>query len=211
MSLPDLAANLTVSGPDIPGKSLTGDLKGSAAVDGAKESAQANLAGKIADSNIKARLAHRQLQVAPAINFDVEVDQLDVDRYFPPAPAGQQQKQPEKPFDLTGLRDLNANGTIRIGSLKANNLKATNVRLDVKANDGRVDLNPLTANLYQGTLASAVSINAAPATPTFAVKHNMNGVSVGAAAQGPRQQRHARRQGQRHARRDDAGQHGRAR
>ena len=101
-----------------------------------------------------------------------------MDRYFPPAPAGQQQKQPEKPFDLSGLRDLNANGTIRIGSLKANNLKATNVRLDLKANGGRVDLNPLTANLYQGTLASAVSINAAPATPAFAVKHNMNGVSI---------------------------------
>ena len=108
----------------------------------------------------------------------MEVDQLDVDRYFPPAPAGQQQKQPEKPFDLTGLRDLNANGTIRIGSLKANNLKATNVRVDVKASGGRVDLNPLTANLYQGTLASAVTINAAPATPAFTVKHNMNAVSV---------------------------------
>jgi AsmA protein len=177
LSLPDLAANLTVSGPDIPGKSLTGDLKGSAAVDGAKERAQANLAGKIADSNIKAKLAIGGGKT-PGINFDVEVDQLDVDRYFPPAPAGQQQKQPEKPFDLTGLRNLNANGTIRIGSLKANNLKASNVRVDLKAHNGRVDLNPVTANLYQGSLVSAVSINAAPATPAFTVKHNMNAVSV---------------------------------
>src|SRR5262249_50735082 len=115
----------------------------------------------------------------PAIHFDLEVDQLDIDRYFPPTPAGKQQKQPEKPLDLTALRDLNATGTLRIGSLKANNLKATNVRLDVKASAGRVDFNPLTANLYQGTLASAVSINAAPAAPTFAVKHHMTGISVG--------------------------------
>ncbi|HZM47108.1 MAG TPA: AsmA family protein [Burkholderiales bacterium] len=178
VNLSNLAANLTVSGPDVPGKSLTGELKGSAAVDAAKESAQANLAGKIADSNIKARLGIGGGKTT-GIHFDVDVDQLDVDRYFPPAPAGQQQKQTEKPFDLTGLRNLNANGTIRIGSLKANNLKATNVRVDVKAGGGRVELNPLTANLYQGTLASAVTVNAAPATPTFAAKHKMNGVSVG--------------------------------
>jgi len=176
VSLSSLAASITVSGPALPGKSLAGELKGSAAVDGLKESAQANVAGKIADSNVKARLAIASFK-APAVNFDVDVDQLDVDRYFPPAPSGQS-KQPEKPFDLSGLKNVNANGTIRIGSLKADNLKATNVRLTVKANGGRVDLNPLTANLYQGSLASAVSINAAPATPAFAVKHSMNGVSI---------------------------------
>lgn len=178
VSLPNLAANITASGPDLPGKSLSGELKGSAAIDGAKESVQANVAGKIADSNVKGRVGISHF-AAPAISFDVEVDQLDVDRYFPPAPAGRQQKQPEKPLDLTGLRSVNANGTLRVGALKFNNIKATNVRLDVKANGGRVDLNPLTANLYQGTLASSVSINAAPAAPTFAVKHNMSGISIG--------------------------------
>lgn len=178
VSLPNLAANITASGPDLPGKSLSGELKGSAAVDGAKQSVQANVAGKIADSDVKGHVGVSHFTVS-AINFDLEVDQLDVDRYFPPAPAGKQQKQPEKPLDLSGLRNLNANGTLKVGSLKFNNITATNVRLDVKANGGRVDLNPLTANLYQGTLASAVSINAAPAIPTFAVQHNMNGISVG--------------------------------
>jgi AsmA protein len=178
VNLPNLAANITVSGPDLPGKSLSGELKGSAAVDGAKQSVQASLAGKIADSNVKGRVGISHF--APlAINFDVEVDQLDVDRYFPPTPAGKQQKQPEKPLDLSALKALNATGTLRIGSLKANNLKASNVRLDIRANAGRLDLNPLTANFYQGALASTVSINAAPATPTFAVKHNMTGINVG--------------------------------
>jgi AsmA protein len=171
-----LAANITASGPNLPGKSLSGELKGSASLDAAKQTVQANLAGKIADSNVKGRVGISHF-AAPAINFDLEIDQLDVDRYFPPAPPGQ--KQPEKPFDLAGLRDLRATGTLRIGSLKANNLKASNVRLDLKANAGRADLSPITANFYQGSLSSAVAINAAPATPTFAIKHTMNGVSVG--------------------------------
>src|SRR6185503_6219384 len=85
----------------------------------------------------------------------------------------------EEPFDLTGLRALNATGTLKIGSLKANNVKASNVSAELKAKDGQVDLNPLRADFYQGKLASAIAINAAPATPTFAVKHNMSGISVG--------------------------------
>jgi len=155
-------------------------ITGNAVVDLAKERVQANLAGKVTDSNIKARLDVAGF-ATPDISFDAEVDQLDVDRYLASAPSGQQQKQPgkEQPFDLSGLKNLRASGTLKIGLLTANNIRAANVRLDVKANAGRVDVNPLTANFYQGTLSSTIAINAAPATPTFAVKHNMSGVSIG--------------------------------
>jgi AsmA protein len=154
-------------------------------VDGAKQRARALLAGKLADSSVKARLDNAGF-TAPAFDFDVEVDQLDVDRYLPqPAGGGQspgadkQAKKGEQPFDLSGLRGLRAAGTLKIGALKANNVRASNVRLDLKASGGRLDVNPLTAGFYEGTLASAISINAAPAVPAFTVKHNMNGVSVG--------------------------------
>ena len=159
-------------------------LTGSADVDGAKEHARASLAGKIADSSVKARLDIAGF-AKPAVNFDVEIDQLDVDRYLTrPAGGGQspgagKQAEKEQPFDLSGLRDLRAAGTLKIGALKANNVKASSVRADVKANGGRVNLDPVTADFYQGKLASAITINAAPATPTFAVRHRFNGISVG--------------------------------
>jgi len=159
-------------------------LTGNADVDGEKERASASLAGKIADSSVKARLDVAGF-ATPAVNFDVEIDQLDVDRYLPQRAGGGQSpgagKQPEKeqPFDLSGLRDLRAAGTLKIGSFKASNVKASNVRLGVKANGGRVDLDPVTADFYQGKLASAITINAAPATPTFAVRHRFTGISVG--------------------------------
>jgi AsmA protein len=190
VSLPQLKASITASGPNLPGKSIAGELAGSAAVDGTKQTAKADLAGKIADSNIKA-----QFNIADftplAVSFNLDVDQLDVDRYLPPKTAdagkGNEGKgkgaaaspQPGKPFDLTALRNLKANGKMHFGSLKANNVKASNVRVDVKAGGGRVDLSPLTASLYQGTLSSAISINAAPAVPTFTVKHNMSGINIG--------------------------------
>jgi len=168
-----VAANLT---------NLVVRLTGSAEVDGAKERARASLAGKFADSSVKARLDITGF-AAPAVSFDVEIDQLDVDRYLAPAPAGAKQKPaaggPEQRFDLTGLRTLRGEGVLKIGSFKANNVKGSNVRLAVKANGGRVVLDPVTADFYQGKLASAITINAAPATPTFAVRHRFNGISVG--------------------------------
>ena len=181
VALEDLALEAKGAAADM--KNLAFKATGGATIDGAKERAQAQLAGKLADSSFKARLGVEGF-AAPAIRFDVEVDQLDVDRYLARAPAGAKQKPaaeggPEQRFDLSGLRALRADGALKIGALKANNVKGTNVQLALKANGGRVALDPVTADFYQGKLASAITINAAPATPTFAVRHRFNGISVG--------------------------------
>jgi AsmA protein len=180
VALDDLAVEAKGAAADF--KSLAFQATGGATVDGAKERAQAQLAGKFDETSFKARLGVDGF-ATPAIRFDVEMDRLDVDRYLAPAPAGGQQKPaaggPEPRFDLTGLRALRAEGALKIGSLKANNVKGSNVQLAVKANGGRVNLDPVTADFYQGKLASAITINAAPATPTFAVRHRFNGISVG--------------------------------
>ena len=180
IALDDLAVEAKGAAADF--KSLAFLATGGATVDGAKERAQAQLAGKFDETSFKARLGIDGF-ATPAIRFDVEMDRLDVDRYLAPAPAGGQKKPaaggPEPRFDLTGLRALRAEGTLKIGSLKANNVKGSNVQLALKANGGRVNLDPVTADFYQGKLASAITINAAPATPTFAVRHRFNGISVG--------------------------------
>ncbi len=158
-------------------------LTGSADVDNARQTARAVLAGKIADSSVKAQLGITGF-ASPAIGFDVEMDQLDVDRYVPqqaaggkPAGAGKAPRK-EQPFDLAGLRDLRAAGMLKIGSLKASNVRASNVRMNLKASGGRVDIDPLSADFYRGRLAGAVAVNAAPAVPVFVLKNSMSGVNV---------------------------------
>ena len=141
---------------------------------------QANLAGKVADSTIKAQLGVNGF-TPPGLTFDVDIDQLDLDKYAPPAgkPAAGAKGGAEKPFDLTGLRALRASGRLHIGSLKVSNIKASNIRLEVKAAGGNVSMSPLSANLYGGAVNGAVSVNAAPATPQFAIRQNLSGVSIG--------------------------------
>jgi AsmA protein len=183
ISLSQLGINITASGPNLPGKSINGNLNGSASINGSKQQVQANLAGKVADSTIKAQVGVNGF-APPGLTFDVDIDQLDLDRYAPQGQGGGTQAGgkgggADKPIDVSALKTLRANGKLRIGTLKASNLKASNVRLEVKANGGRVEVSPLSANLYQGSMNGAVSVNAAEATPSFAIKQNLSGVAIG--------------------------------
>jgi AsmA protein len=176
IELPKLAASIHVSNPKLPKSPIDAAITGAAVVDLAKQNANLTFATKLDDSNISGRAGLAKF-APPFYTFDLAIDQLDADRYLPKTDP--KAKQPEQPFDFSALKGLNASGSVKIGSLKLANVKASNVRLDIKANGGRVDVSPLSASLYQGTLNGALAVNAAPATPTFAVKQNLNGVSVG--------------------------------
>jgi AsmA protein len=122
---------------------------------------------------------------APAYQFDLNIDRLNVDRYVPPKDnkpaAGQspapQGKQAEQPIDFSPLKPLDLNGRIAIGSLQANNIKASDVRIDVKAKGGRLDVDPILAKLYEGGLKGSAAIDAN--RNLVAVKQTLSGISIG--------------------------------
>lgn len=187
--LPGIAGDVTVSGPDIPNKTLRVALKGGARADWAKQNANAELAAKLDESNLQAKLAVANWS-KPTLNFDLVADRLNVDRYLPPqppakpaagggaaAPSGAGAPAAEKPFDLTPLKTLNANGSVKVGALQVHNLKAENLSVGVKAAGGRLDVSPISAHLYQGSLAGTAAVNAN--NNTFSVKQQLAGVSVG--------------------------------
>src|SRR3989338_1998861 len=177
-NLSNLVLALNATGDRLPGKSVSSEMKGNVQVDAAKETVQANLAGGLLQSQVKARISVKGF-AEPAISFDVEVDQFYADLYMPKKTEGaaKPSDQPEKPLDLSALRKLNLDGSLRIGSLKVANVKSTNVRLDVKARNGQVNVAPLSANLYQGSMKGSVSVNA-QATPSIAINQNLSGVNV---------------------------------
>jgi AsmA protein len=56
-------------------------------------------------------------------------------------------------------------------------IKAQQVAATVKARAGRLDVDPISASVYQGTLAGSVAVNASD--DTFIVKQRLAGVGVG--------------------------------
>jgi AsmA protein len=174
--LPKLAADLDVANPRLPKGGVKLALAGSARADLAKKRADVDLKTRLDDSNIQAKLGVTRFD-PPQLVFDVAIDQLDVDRYLPPK-ARAAKAEPESPIDLSVLKSLDASGSIRIGSLKVANVKSSNVRLQVKAGGGRIEADPLSANLYEGTMKGAVSATTS-ASPRIAVQQNLSGISIG--------------------------------
>ena len=171
-----LQGDLELAGAALPKGAVRVSLKGDAHADLKNHKTALNLAIRLDESNITARLGMTGF-ASPRYSFDVGIDRLDVDRYFPPKPK-QKAQGPEKPFDLSALKTLKATGRLRIGSLKFSNVKASNVRLDLKAADGKLELSPVSANLYQGALAGSLSVDAA-ALPKVALRQRLTGVSIG--------------------------------
>jgi len=181
-----LLVTLAITDPKSTRGPININLSGSANADIKKQRASLDFSTKFDDSTItgKAGLTHFS---PPAYLFDLNIDTLDVDRYSggkktaaAPSPAGDKPAtgQPEQPIDLSPLKNLQANGSLKIAALKVANLKAQNLRVDLKANNGRLDLSPLTANLYQGTVNGSLSVIAA-ATPQISVKQNLASISIG--------------------------------
>jgi AsmA protein len=178
-NLSNLSVAVNATGDKLPNKSVSSELKGSVRLDLLKQNVQANLAGGLLQSKVKIKAGVDGFE-EPAINFDVDVDQFDADLFLPKASTAEapKAKEPEQPFDLSALRKLKLDGSLRVGALKVANIKTTQLRIDVKARDGQVNVNPLSVNLYQGNAKLSASVNASPAKPTFAVNGNLTGVNI---------------------------------
>jgi AsmA protein len=190
--LSDLKLAVDAAGDQLPNKSVSSEMRGSMEFDADKESVQANLAGGLLQSKVAAKLSLNGF-TTPVIRFDVDMDQFDADQYLPKdstktadaaTTAGDKQKaaaqQPEQPFDLSGLRQLDLEGALRIGTLKVANVKLAQLRIGMKAHNGILDVSPLSANLYQGGFTGSVSVNAQQATPVFKINQNVSNINIGA-------------------------------
>ena len=133
-------------------------------------------AAKIDDSQVKAVLGITRFQ-NPQFSFDVDIDRLDADRYVTKSePAAK--SSGDTPLDLSALKTLNASGEARLGWLKVANVKTSNVKVGLKADGGLVNIAPFSANLYEGSMAGSLSVDARN-TPAITVKQEMKGIQIG--------------------------------
>jgi AsmA protein len=179
-NLNNLSVAVTATGDKLPNKSVSSEMKGSVQVDALKQIVRANLSGSLLQSKIKADVGVKDF-ADPAIKFDVDMDKFDADLYLPKTSAASssatKSKEPEQPLDLSALRKLNLDGKLRIGALKAMNIKSTQLRVDLKALNGLVIINPLSAKLYQGSMNGNLAVNA-QGTPNFAINQKLDSIAI---------------------------------
>lgn len=153
VQLPQLALQIKLNDPKLAQTEILVPINGQLS---------ANLKDKSLDTKLDAKFDDTKLQTSvqvnnfsnPAISFKVDIDKINLDRYIKSAvePAKADSSK-EEDLNLSALKSLNLDGLIRIGALQVKNLKINQVALPIKANQGKIAMNGITAQLYQGSVA----------------------------------------------------------
>lgn len=170
-----------------PSQTLKLVLGGTMQADLAKQSAAGRLTARAGETNLALKLAVANFSPL-ALNFDLDVDRLNIDQYrsaggqggAAKAPAGGGQggaKAGSAGLDFSALNGLDVTGAIRVGQLQANQLKLSQLNLPVRIADGRLAVAPLTAGLYDGSLNGALSLDARGNAVTL--RQKLSGINLG--------------------------------
>ena len=147
-----------------------------------------NLGLKLDDSSIKGN-ASVQNFAKPAIGFDLSLDDMDVDRYLPPEEKAKAKTAESSGSDagsandteipVDAIKDINMNGRVQAGRLKVSNLVMTNADLKVTAQNGKLQIEPLTSNFYGGRVRMASTVDASKANPQYGLAARIDAVQAG--------------------------------
>ena len=138
---------------------------------------QSKLSGQLAINNFK----------SPSLNFKLTLDEIDADRYLPPAneateevaPSGSNDNSSEAPLPLETLRQVNAKGSLDIGKLKISGTHSEKIHVEINADKGLIKLNPMSANLYQGQYKGNVNLDARGKTLKLSIDEHLKGIQAG--------------------------------
>lgn len=173
--LENLAGKLEVASPQMPMKQLSLPIAGKLRADLARQNATLELGTRFDESRVALKLDVAKF--APlALGFDIDIDQLNVDRYLPPSSARQEKAPKEDRLDFSGLKGHDVHGRLRIGALQASELKLAKLNATIRLAGGRLDIAPLSMNLYEGTANGNLSLNANG--NQLALKQNLAGISI---------------------------------
>jgi AsmA protein len=152
------------------------------------ESVALDFTGKLDESTIKGKAAMARAKVA-SYDFDLNIDKLNLDHYLAssekkspggkeePAKPAPKDKESDAPVDLSGLKGLNAKGKVEIGALQVQGLKLASVKTEIRAADGRAEVGPHSANLYEGNLSGNLMLDGN--ANRIAVKETLSNIAVG--------------------------------
>ncbi|PID63800.1 MAG: hypothetical protein CSB44_00925 [Gammaproteobacteria bacterium] len=189
----ELFAKLGVPAPEtasddaLTKASLAMDIKASPA-----SAALDNIVVKLDDSTIEGGVSLPSLAGAmPPVRFDFNLDTFNVDNYLPPAAeadatdadatASGGAEGGDTPIELPTelLRNLDVDGTFRVGEFTAKNLKTTDIVIPVKAGGGKLGIENMTAQLYQGAISSSAGVDVSGSgAPRYAMNLSLDGIQA---------------------------------
>lgn len=148
-AMPTLKGELVVEHPAMPMKKQTFPLTGDLAANPQTSSFMLNLASRFDQTSL--RSSWQIVRFAPlSALFDLDIDQLDIDRYWAPENAPES-PAPSPAQDQTTLpADLDLHGRAKIDRLQINRTRFNKIDAAIVLSGGKLDLRPINPPAVQG-------------------------------------------------------------
>lgn len=122
--------------------------------------------------------------VKPDLSFDLKLDKINLDRYLPPPSEKTGEVKKDQPAasqktDYLPLRTLIVDGKARVGTLTAKGMKIQDVNVTVTGRNGVIQIDPLLASLYKGTLSAKAAADVRQDAPRSTLSLQVKNVDAG--------------------------------
>ncbi|MGD2119742.1 MAG: AsmA family protein [Chromatiales bacterium] len=132
--------------------------------------------------------------------FAINIDQINLDDYLPAAetdsqspstpppaatgggattPAGTVSDEPSPLFPVETLRMLDTKGKISIGKLIVSKLSSQDVKVNLLAKDGKINIDKQIGRFYQGSFKGNTRLNVAGNTPKLSSANQLTNIQAG--------------------------------
>ncbi len=116
------------------------------------------------------------------MRFDLSADRINLDAYMAPADEAAAAAAPGEPVDIEipvdMIRALKASGKARLKQATLSGMVFENLELGLESAGGKLRLHPIAAELFEGTYAGDVKIDASGEVPAISVNEKIDGVSL---------------------------------
>jgi AsmA protein len=131
----------------------------------------------------------------PVVLFDIKVDDLDLDRYLSAkkgstVPVKEEAQSADSPQQVDVaehdspiikiIRDLDLDGKMVFGRLKAGKVVLSDLSMETTAKAGLISMTPVTAQLYDGQLLANIAVDLGQEKPHIQIENHIKGVQAGA-------------------------------
>ncbi|WP_044411750.1 AsmA family protein [Thiomicrospira microaerophila] len=167
------------------------DLKGTLKAQWANQAwSLESIALQLDDTQIQGYFSYRIIEQLPSYQFDLHLDQLNMDFYALRAAAAVESEKGEAisestseatsestylpiAIPVTTLRESQVKGQLDIGQLQAWQTKLTQVKMGLNSNYGQLVLAPFDAKLYAGEWLSQLQVDVNHDAPKYQLKGRM--------------------------------------
>lgn len=128
------------------------------------------------DTRLGGEFSMTETALRPVTKFDLNVDQIDLNRYLPPDSQARQANG--EGAALLALAATDLDGELSIDRLIVSNARLDGLMMRLTSRDGVLQADPVTAALYEGRLTTAAVLDANPDLPTLTLNMELTDIQA---------------------------------